>query len=485
VEYKWVALTVTIIGIFMVGLDSRIVIIGLPQVAKQLHADPEQAIWITQSYVLTNTLMLLLIGRLSDIFGRIRIYSYGFAIFTVGSALTSLGMTPTEVILFRAVQGFGASLIFANSIAIVTDASPKEELGLFVGINQISFRSGALLGLTLSGLILSFFDWRALFYINIPVGIFGTYWARKRLLEIAYLDKNRRIDWIGFLFFSVFMLSLMLSLTFTAYGLSSLNIVYTLLPISAVFLVLFVIWQRRINYPLLDLHMFKIREVTGGVSAVLLNVIAWAAFLLLVSLQFQLVLGATPLEAGLRILPFEFAFLAVGPLSGRLSDKYGYARFTILGLTLASAGLFLFSTVTTTTSYAILSAYMVLLGLGTGFFLAPNLRSVMGALPMERRGIGSALVSLFLNIGLTVSLNLAIVLMSLTAPYSIITSVISAVSQTSLSATDTALFFSSLKNTYFALGIINTLAIIPSILQINRKRQQKKEKITVIRTLED
>ena len=179
-EYKWVALTVTIIGIFMVGLDSRIVIVGLPQVAKQLHADPEQAIWITQSYVLTNTLMLLLIGRLSDIFGRIRIYSYGFAIFTVGSALTSLGMNPTEVILFRAVQGFGASLVFANSIAIVTDATPKEELGLFVGINQISFRAGALLGLTLSGLILSFFDWRALFYINIPVGIFGTYWARKR-----------------------------------------------------------------------------------------------------------------------------------------------------------------------------------------------------------------------------------------------------------------------------------------------------------------
>ncbi len=478
-EYKWVALTVTILGIFMVGLDSRIVIVGLPQVAKQLHADPEQAIWITQSYVLTNTLMLLLIGRLSDIFGRIRIYSYGFAIFTIGSALTSLGMNPTEVILFRAVQGFGASLVFANSIAIVTDASPKEELGLFVGINQISFRAGALLGLTLSGLILSFFDWRALFYINIPVGIFGTYWARKRLLEVAYLDKDRRIDWIGFALFSVFMLSFMLSLTFSAYGLSSLNVVYTLLPVSAIFLVLFVIWQRRISYPLLDLTMFRIRAVTGGVVAVLLNVIAWAAFLLLLSLQFQLVLGQSPLQAGLRILPFEVAFLAVGPLSGRLSDKFGYVRFTILGLALGSAGLFLFSTVTTTTPYAILSAYLVLLGLGTGFFLAPNLRSVMGSLPMQRRGIGSALVSLFLNIGLTVSLNLAIVVMSLTAPYTIITEAISALNPASVSTTDIAVFFNSLKNTYFVLGIINALAIIPSVLQINRKPQQKKEKITV------
>ena len=230
--------------------------------------------------------------------------------------------------------------------------------------------------------------------------------------------------------------------------------------------------------------MFRIREVTGGVTAVLLNVIAWAAFLLLLSLQFQLIMGETPLQAGLRILPFEFAFLAVGPLSGRLSDKYGYIRFTILGLVLSSAGLFLFSTVAATTSYATLSSYMILLGLGTGFFLAPNLRSVMGALPMERRGIGSALVSLFLNLGLTISLNLAIVLMSLTAPYSVITNAIYAQTPAALSPTDTALFFSSLKNTYFALAIINAIAIIPSALQVNRKRQQKRTK-TVIRTIED
>jgi len=464
----------------MVGLDSRIVIVGLPQVAKQLNADPEQAIWITQSYVLTTTLMLLLIGRLSDIFGRIRLYVYGFTIFTVGSALTSIGFTPTEVIIFRAIQGFGASLIFANSIAIVTDASPKNELGMFVGINQISFRAGALLGLTLSGLILSFFDWRALFYINIPIGIFGSIWAKKRLVEVAYLDKNKEIDWIGFLLFSVFLLSLMLSLTFTAYGIGSLIAVYFLLPISVVFLLLFVIWQRRVSYPLLDLHMFRIKEVTGGVAAVLLNVIAWAAFLLLLSLQFQLVSGDSPLQAGLRILPFEIAFLAVGPLSGRLSDKYGYARFTITGLILGSAGLFLFYTITETTPYAILVVYMVLLGLGTGLFLAPNLRSVMGALPMERRGIGSALVSLFLNIGLTVSLNLAIVIMSLTAPYQVITNAISALNPAMLSTADKTLFFDSLKSTYLVMGIINAIAIIPSILQINLKRQQIREKPKII-----
>jgi EmrB/QacA subfamily drug resistance transporter len=484
-EYKWIALTVTTIGIFMVGLDARIAIIGLPQVARQLGADAEQAIWITQSYVLTTTVMLLLIGRLADIFGRIRIYSYGFAIFTLGSALTSLGMDPTQVIIFRGVQGFGASLIFANSIAIVTDATPRRQLGLFVGINQIAFRAGALLGLTLSGIILSFLDWRALFYINIPIGIFGTVWARIRLKEIAFLDKNRKVDWQGFVLFAAFLVTFMLALTYSTYGgAADLRTAMFLLPASAVFLVVFLLLERKHSTPLLDLKMFKIRAVSGGVAAVLLNVVAWAALLLLLSVQFQLILNQTPLEAGLHILPFEIAFLAVGPLSGGLSDKFGYVRFTVSGLILGSSALFLLSTVTEATSYTILSTYMVLLGIGTGLFLAPNLRGVMGALPMQRRGIGSAMVSLFLNIGLTISLNFAILFMSFTVPYNIITEIISSPNALNLTAADKALFFAGVKNTYFALAIINALAIIPSTLQIDRRPKEHKQTIEPVALVE-
>ena len=484
-EYKWIALTVTTIGIFMVGLDARIAIIGLPQVARQLGADAEQAIWITQSYVITTTVMLLLIGRLADIFGRIRIYSYGFAIFTIGSALTSLGMDPTQVIIFRGVQGFGASLIFANSIAIVTDATPRRQLGLFVGINQIAFRAGALLGLTLSGIILSFLDWRALFYINIPIGIFGTVWARMRLEKVAFLDKNRKVDWQGFVLFAAFLVTFMLALTYSTYGgVADLRTAMFLLPASAVFLVVFLLLEKKHSTPLLDLKMFKIRAVSGGVAAVLLNVIAWAALLLLLSVQFQLILNQTPLEAGLHILPFEIAFLAVGPLSGGLSDKFGYVRFTVSGLILGSSALFLLSTVTETTSYTILSTYMVLLGIGTGLFLAPNLRGVMGALPMQRRGIGSAMVSLFLNIGLTISLNFAILFMSFTVPYNIITEIISSPNALNLTAADKALFFAGVKNTYFALAIINALAIIPSALQINRRSKEQKQTTEPVASVE-
>ena len=219
--------------------------------------------------------------------------------------------------------------------------------------------------------------------------------------------------------------------------------------------------------------MFKIREVTGGLLAVLLNVIAWAAMLLLLSLQFQLARGQTPLQAGISILPFEIAFLAVGPLSGTLSDRFGYSRFILTGLSLGTVMLFLLSTTDVSTPYSVLALYMALMGVGTGLFLAPNLRSVMGALPMQRRGVGSAMVGLFLNIGLTVSLNFAIVIMSLTAPYSLITRIISQVGSASVTPSEQMLFMESIKSAYFAIAIVNALAILPSVFQVNREPKNK------------
>ena len=480
-EYKWIALTVTTLGIFLVGLDARIVIVGLPQVASQLGADAEQAIWITQAYALATTILLPLIGRLADIFGRVKIYTYGFALFTIGSILTSFGLNPYEVIAFRALQGFGAALIYVNSLAIVTDSAPRRQLGLFVGINQIAYRAGAMFGLTISGIILAFLDWRALFYVTVPIGLFGTFWAKWRLKETAVLDKNAKVDYPGFALFAIFLLSLMLALTFSAYGTTRLAlIIYGLFAVSILCLIGFAFRERRISYPLVDLGIFKIREVTGGVLAVLFNVISWATVLLLLSLQFQLILGLSPLDAGLRILPFEIAFLAVGPLSGTLSDRFGYRKFTLPGLVIGSIALFLFSSITPETSYVVLSVYMVMLGIGTGLFLAPNLRGVMSAVPDNRRGIGSAMVTLFLNIGLAVSLNLAIIVMSLTSPYSLITRIIASINPVSITSADRLLFFESIKNTYLVTAIVNALAIPASFLQIRRRStRQKSESPTI------
>jgi MFS family permease len=200
--------------------------------------------------------------------------------------------------------------------------------------------------------------------------------------------------------------------------------------------------------------------------------------LLLLSLQFQLVDNLSPLQAGLRILPFEIAFLTVGPLSGRLADKYGQTQFIITGLTLSTVALFLFSTTGESTSYLTLSVFMVLLGVGTGLFVAPNLRAVMSSVPIERHGIGSALFTLFLNIGLAVSLNLTVLIMSLTAPYSLITQIISSVNPAAIPAAGRALFVASLKNTYLAFAIINALALIPALIGARTKETEKTDKST-------
>ncbi len=449
----------------MAGIDTRIVIIGIPQVAAQLNADPEQVIWITQSYVLASTVMLLLIGRLADIFGRTRIFTAGFAIFTIGSGLTSLGQDPLQVIMFRAVQGIGAAFLLTNSLAIVTDAAPKHKLGLAVGTNQISFRAGAIIGLTLSGLILSYLDWRALFYINIPIGAFGTYWSYRQLKEVGVLSRDEKIDWLGFVEFFVFILDLLLVFTVSAYGLGpNQNIVYAFAIISAAALIAFLFRQKREKYPLLDLSIFKIRQFTSGIVALLLNAIAWSAVLLLLSLEFQLARDSTPLQAGIEIIPFELAFLAIGPLSGRLSDKYGHLPFTVSGLLLSGAGLILFNLTPSTAPYSLFAFHMIIFGVGTGLFLAPTMRTIMDSAPLNRRGISSATMLLFFNIGLTVSLNLAMLVMSLTAPYPLITRILTSLNPGTISASDIAIFSASLKNTYLWLAAIDLMSLVPMLM---------------------
>jgi EmrB/QacA subfamily drug resistance transporter len=474
-EYKWTVLTVTTIGILMAGIDSRIVVIGLPTVANALRADAEEAIWFTQSYVLGSTVSLLLLGRVTDIIGRIKVYNIGFVIFTIGSALTSISQDPLQVIVFRGVQGIGAAALFTNSIVMIVDATPRNQLGLFLGLNQIAFRFGAMAGLTISGIILSFFDWRALFYINVPIGIFGTLWSRYRLKEIAVLEKGAPVDWIGFATLTTSVTAFLLALTFGAYGLLSADISVALLILSLTTLGVFLQYERRCAYPLIDLSLFRVREFTGGIVALMINGIAWGAVLLLLSLYLQLVLGYGPFEAGIRIIPFDVAFLLVGPLSGRLSDRYGPLLFTMGGIILNTAGLFLLSLVDAHTPYWILAVYMMILAAGTGAFVSPNTSAVMGSVPPHRRGIASGVRGTVFNIGFTVSINLAILLMATVAPYSLISRVIAS-NGALIGPGSIRLFVESLQKTYIWLAVINATAIIPSLLRGGGRRRPDEPK---------
>lgn len=467
-QYKWTVLTVTTVGVLMSGIDSRIVVIGIPQVAAALHADAEQAIWFTQAYIFGSTVTLLFIGRVSDMMGRVKIYTVGFTIFTVGSLLTSLSVSPDYVIVFRILQGFGSAALFANSAAIITDATPSDELGLFLGINQVAFRVGAMAGLTLSGLILLFFDWRALFYINIPIGIFGTYWAHRRLKEISKPARGIPMDWPGLFTFTAASVSILLALTYAAYGTFPVWGIAALASASAVFLALFVYRERRVPHPLLDLELLKIKEFTGGVVAQMLNSLAWGAVILLLSLYLQLVKGLSPFAAGISIIPFDVAFLAVGPLSGKLSDKYGHLPFTTGGLTVMSASLLLLSTTTVSTPYAVLALYLVVFGVGVGIFSSPNMSSIMGSVPPSDRGVASGVRATFFNVGYVLSFNVAILVMTAVLPFSVITAVISSPNPAAIAGVDKVLFAKGLDYAFQVSAAINALAIAPSVLRGKR-----------------
>jgi MFS family permease len=247
--------------------------------------------------------------------------------------------------------------------------------------------------------------------------------------------------------------------------------VYALLALSVGTLAFFIGHERKQKHPLLDLDLMKIREFAGGVVAQLLNAIAWGAFLLLLSLYFQLVLGMSPLDAGIRILPFDIAFLSVGPLSGRLSDRFGHLPFTTTGLTLTSVGLFLFSTITIATPISTVFAYMMMIGAGMGLFVSPNISSIMSSVPEMERGIASAFRATFFQVGFVTSLNVAVLTMTFVIPYKTITDVISAVNPVTISESDRLLFLEGLRTAYSWLAIINIAAIAPSVLRGGSKKK--------------
>jgi MFS family permease len=309
--------------------------------------------------------------------------------------------------------------------------------------------------------------------VNIPIGIFGTFWAHHRLKEIAKVEKKTPVDWFGFVSFSISITSFVLALTYDAYGLSEATVVYGLLVLSAVTLAIFIAHESRTKHPLLDLSLLRIREFTGGVIAQLLNAIAWGAFLLLLSLYLQLILDMSPLEAGVGIIPFDIAFLIFGPLSGRLSDKLGHLPFTTSGLVIASVALYLFSTVTIATTILFVIVYMIFVGVGMGLFVSPNISSIMSSVPEKRRGIASAFRATFFQVGYVISLNLAVLIMTLVIPYQTITQIVSAINPVAITASDKLLFMRGLSSAYFWLAIVNVAAIPPSVLRGSSKYTPK------------
>src|SRR5712664_2900913 len=399
----------------MATLDSSILVVGLPQVVAALNTNLVVGVWFITVYRLMITVLLVGIGRVADLYGRVRLYNLGFAIFTVGSLLSGLSLTAEELLAFRLVQGVGAALLFVNSVAIVTDAFAGEGLGKGIGINQVAINAGTITGYTLSGILIQLFTWRSIFLVNVPIGIFGTYWSYRRLKEISQPVRGEKFDVLGAVTFSSSITLLLLGLTIGSLT-DALNLI--LMLSSGVLMVLFFFIERRTKFPVLDLSLFRIRLFTAGNIANLLSGLAFAGLAFVMTLYFQLVRGYDPLHAGIFLIPLDVTLILVGPVSGWLSDKWGARGLSTMGLLIASAGFFLLSGFTLTTPYAEIALWLALVGFGIGLFRSPNASSVMGSVPSAKRGISSGVRATIINTSIVASIPLVLALMTADVPYS-------------------------------------------------------------------
>ncbi len=464
-KYQWVVLSVTTIGIFMAGLDTRIVLVGTQTIGSSLNADLETLLWMTQGYQFATTIGLLFLGWFTDAFGRVRIYNIGFVVFTIGSALCGFSQTGAQLIAFRVVQGTGASMLIANSAAIITDATPPKELGTLLGVNFVANTIGAVFGLTVGGVLISLVGWRSIFFVNIPFGIFGTIWAYLRLHDISKLRGRTKFDLLGLTLFTAGLSILLLGITFVTSEALSFPVFGVLLVISLLCIGSFVCVESHRGEPLLDLRLFRIRPFSAGILSQLLFSLGFGAQSLIIILYLLIIRGLDPLSAGIAFIPLDVSFSVVGALSGRLSDRYGARGLSTLGLALGTTGYFLLAT-TLTINSSILSmeAVLVLIGSALGLFASPNVSSIMGSVPAELRGVASAVRATIFNTGAVVSIGMVAAIITTAIPYHTVSQIIIG-GNVSLTPAEALGFVGGLRRSFLVSGLITVPAAIASSLR--------------------
>lgn len=463
-QYKYVVLTNTSIATFMALLDSNIVLVSLPTIVRDLPNTPTaDAIWIIMGYLLVMATALLAIGRLSDIYGRIRLYNIGFAIFTIGSGLCSVSINGFFLVFFRLVQGMGGALIFANGAAIITDSFPPGERGRALGINQVGGVLGGVIGLVLGGVLTATLGWRSIFWINLPFGSFATLWAYLKLKELSVKTKGERPDFIGMVLFATGLSFTLLGLVFgsiTGWAVSEVG----LLVFGLILIIMFAYAETRIRTPMMDLSLFKIKEFIAGILSNFLAATARGGISFVLVFYFQGVLLLDALKAGLMLIPFSVAFVIFGPVSGYLSDKYGVRRFATGGMAISAVGFILFSLLPLGTPYNVFVLPMILTGIGGGLFISPNVASIMNSVPLMRRGIASGMSSTLVNTGMLLSLGISFAIMATSVPLTTLQAIFAGLPVPS-AAINLQFFIEAMHKIFIFMAGLSAIAAITSFLR--------------------
>jgi EmrB/QacA subfamily drug resistance transporter len=390
---------------------------------QDLHSNLVTMVWVIIGYLLVSTVLMLTFGRMADMFGRVKLYNLGFVIFTLGSVFCGLSPTATLLIVSRVVQGAGGAMLAANAMAIITEAFPPNERGQAMGINAITWGAGSVLGPVLGGLILAGATWRWIFLVNLPIGIVGILAAYLLLHDIAPNPRGERFDLVGAALFTIGLVLLLLCLT------GGISAGWTSPPIlgqlagAIVALAVFTVWERRVPYPMLDLHLFDDHLYAFSVAAAALQSLAVFAVNFLLIFYLQGVRGDSPLIAALLILPTPVISGIAGPLSGRWADHIGGVVPATLGLTLQAIALIWLATLSPTTPYPMVAGGLALMGAGTGLFWSPNTSTTMSAAPRQRLGVASATLNTMRNIGMMFSFAVAMSVAAASMPPAILNAV--------------------------------------------------------------
>jgi MFS family permease len=425
--YKWIALSNTTLGILLATVNQSIVIISLPAIFRGIGLDPlapgntSYLLWLLMGYLLVSAVLVVTLGRLGDMLGRVKIYNLGFAVFTVASVLLSLVPFAGSggalwLIGFRLLQGVGGAMLMANSTAILTDAFPPNERGMALGINQVAALAGSFIGLVAGGL-LSEWDWRSVFLVSVPLGVLGTIWSYRSLVETA-VRRLVRIDWWGNVTFAVGLTALLAGITYgiqpyggRTEGWTNPWVLAGLIG-GVGLLGLFVLIESKVDEPMFALGLFRIRAFAAG------NIANLAASIARGGMQFMLIIWLqgiwlplhgydfeqTPLWAGIYLLPLTLGFLAAGPLAGRLSDRHGARILSTGGLLVVAATFLGLLALPIDFPYWAFAALIALNGAGSGLFAAPNTASVMSSVPARERGAASGMGATVMSAGTVLSI---------------------------------------------------------------------------------
>jgi EmrB/QacA subfamily drug resistance transporter len=464
-NYKWWALSCTSLGMLLAATNSGTLIIALPDLERSLHTSLLALVWVILAYLIAATVLVLMAGRLSDLFGRKRAYVGGFLVFALASLGAGFSSDATVLILWRILQGIGSSFLFANAAALVTDAFPKERLGLAMGANTMVAAIGLVLGPVLGGALV-LISWHWVFWFNVPFALAGAAWGALILRELAKPDSVRGYDVLGTSTFVVGLTGLVLGVS--RGGLSGWNdpIVLGGLAAAVVLLPIWVLIESRSRAPMLDLEIFKDRLFAAATAAAFINGLARFALMFLFVFYYQGAQSNSPLEAGIKLIPLALGMLVASPIAGIHADRHGSRSLAAVGMLVSAAGLAAMTTLDVHTPYWQSGLWLLIVGVGSGMFNSPNTAAMMGAVPAHRRGIAAGARTLLQNTGAVLSIAFVLAIVTSAVPKATLFAVFSGLTK-GLSAQKLAPFIA---NMHLALWVLAATSLVGTGVCLMRPR---------------